>query len=304
MVRKNRMWHTSVAVLFLAICFLVPARVRAQEMVVGVNVVNPMRASVADQNALLGQLKAAHVRVIRCGISNDDKGIDFARRAAAQGIRIQLIVGPDCPPGATSRPYQPDVFPAMWGGHPLSYADPALSKAAFQRLFDSLDTNGIALAGVELGNEINWAAFNAEFPLPGEGKILSLRDLADDPEGKQIAKGFVQYIKVLAALKDVRDHSRLNRSTPIISAGLVSAKDGEKPYNTKKRASSKESVGDIRFGQFAKCMIQGDFGDVEGAEPIGFSHGEFGFVVQPCDHTAGELLFGAEVVQDQRAVGA
>ena len=228
------MWHTSVAVLFLAICFLVPARVRAQEMVVGVNVVNPMRASVADQNALLGQLKAAHVRVIRCGISNDDKGIDFARRAAAQGIRIQLIVGPDCPPGATSRPYQPNVFPAMWGGHPLSYADPALSKAAFQRLFDSLDTNGIALAGVELGNEINWAAFNAEFPLPGEGKILSLRDLADDPEGKQIAKGFVQYIKVLAALKDVRDHSRLNRSTPIISAGLVSAKDGEKPYNTKK----------------------------------------------------------------------
>ena len=69
-------------------------------------------------------------------------------------------------------------------------------------------------------------------------------------------------------------------------------------------ASSKESVGDIRFGQFAKCMIQGDFGDVEGAEPIGFSHGEFGFVVQPLDHTAGELLFGAEVVQDQRAVGA
>jgi len=146
------MRRTSVAVLFLAICFLVPARVRAQEMVVGVNVVNPMRASVADQNALLGQLKAAKVRVIRCGISNDDKGIDFARRAAAQGIRIQLIVGADYPPGAPTRPYQPDVFPAMWSGHPLSYADPALSKVAFQRFFDSLDTNGIALAGVELGN--------------------------------------------------------------------------------------------------------------------------------------------------------
>jgi hypothetical protein len=130
------------------------------------------------------------VRVIRCGISNDDKGIDFAKRAAAQGIRIQLIVGPEYPPYAPTRAYQPNEFPAMWGGHPLSFADPALSKAAFQHLFDSLDANGIALAGVELGNEIKWAAFNPEFRLPGEGKILSLDDLAHDPEGKQIGKGF------------------------------------------------------------------------------------------------------------------
>jgi hypothetical protein len=203
-------------------------------MVVGVNVVNPMRASVADQNILLGQLKAAQVHVIRCGISSDDKGIDFAKRALSAGIRIQLIVGPQYSPNAPSRPYQPNVFPAMWGGHPLSFADPALSKTAFQHLFDSLDANSITLAGVELGNEINWAAFNPEFPLPGEGKILSRQDLASDPEGKQIAKGFLQYVKVLKVLKDVRDHSRLNRNTPIILAGLVSAKDGDKLYNNKK----------------------------------------------------------------------
>jgi hypothetical protein len=228
------MWRRFITVFFLAILFLAPARVRAQEMVVGVNVVNPMRASVADQNALLGQLKAAQAHVIRCGISDDDKGIDFARRAAAQGIHIQLIVGAQYPPNAPTRPYQPNVFPAMWGGHPLSFADPALSKAAFQHLFDSLDANGITLAGVELGNEINWAAFNPEFPLPGEGKILSLQDLAQDPEGKQIAKGFVQYIGILTVLKEVRDRSRMNRNIPVISAGLVSAKDGEKLYNNKK----------------------------------------------------------------------
>ena len=206
----------------------------AQEMVMGVNVVNPMRSSVADQNTLLGQLKAAQVHVIRCGISNDEKGIDFAKRAAAAGIRIQLIVGPQYAPNAPSRPYQPNEFPEMWGGHPLSYADPALSKTDFQHLFDSLDASGIALAGVELGNEINWAAFNPEFPLPGEGKILSLKDLADDPEGKQIAKGFLQYVKVLEALKEVRDHSHLNKSTPMISAGMVCAADGAKLYNNKK----------------------------------------------------------------------
>ena len=75
-----------VTVFFVAIFFLAAARTPAQEMVVGVNVVNPMRASVANQDVLLSQLKAAQVRVIRCGISHDDKGTDFAKRAAAQGF--------------------------------------------------------------------------------------------------------------------------------------------------------------------------------------------------------------------------
>ena len=224
----------AVAAIAAAIAWLWCAPLHAQAMVVGVNVVNPMRASLADQNALLGQLEAADVRVIRCGISNDDKGIDFAKRAAAHGIRIQLIVSPQYPPNAPTRPYEPDRFPEMWGGHPLSLADVTLSKTAFQQLLDRLDAADISLAGLELGNEINWAAFNAEFPLPGEGKILTLQDLSRDPEGKRIAKGYLQYLKILGALKEVRDHSRSNRATPLISAGLVSAQGGAKLYNNKK----------------------------------------------------------------------
>jgi hypothetical protein len=231
---QNLAGRISAAVFIAAFFPIASAPTAAQNLVVGVNVVNPMRSSVADQNTLLSQLKAAQVRVIRCGISNDDKGIDFARRAAAAGIRIQLIVGPQYQADAPTRPYQPNQFPSMWGGHPLSYADPGLSKANFQRLFDSLDSSGIVLAGVELGNEINWAAFNPEFPLPGEGKILSGEDLLHDPEGKKIAQGFLQYLKILAALKQVRDASHLNRGTPIISAGMVSAEDGARLYNSKK----------------------------------------------------------------------
>jgi hypothetical protein len=119
--------------------------VRAQDAVIGVNVVNPMRASIADQNAVLGQLEAAHVHVIRCGISNDDKGIDYAKRAKAKDIRILLGVGAEYSPNAPTRPYRPDKFPAMWSGPPLSYADPELSKAFYQKLFDALDANGIVL---------------------------------------------------------------------------------------------------------------------------------------------------------------
>jgi hypothetical protein len=222
-----------IGLLTLAALSLSPAA-PAQNIVVGVNVVNPMRASVAQQNAIFDQLHAAGVHIIRCGVTADAKGIDFANRAAAQGITIQLIASPAYPPDAPSRPYQPDEFSQMWGGHPLSSADPELSQAAFQKMFDLFDSNNIRLAGVELGNEINWAAFNPEFPLPGEGKVLSLSDLYRDPEGKQIAKGFLQYLKILAVLKEVRNHSRVNRDTPIILAGLVSAQDGGKLYNNKR----------------------------------------------------------------------
>jgi hypothetical protein len=111
----------------------------------------------------------------------------------------------------------------MWGGHPLSAADPTLSKATFQSLIGKLDNAGVVLAGLELGNEINWAAFNPEFPLPGEGKVFNLAELSTDPEGQKIAAGYLQYLKILAVLKQVRDASTINRTTPIISAGLSPA---------------------------------------------------------------------------------
>ena len=48
----------SIEVLFAAIFFLVPLRTPAQDMVVGVNVVNRLRASVTDQDALLSQAQS------------------------------------------------------------------------------------------------------------------------------------------------------------------------------------------------------------------------------------------------------
>ena len=108
---QKMMRRTLSAVSLAATLLLASARLAAQDMVVGVNVVNPLRASLADQNTLLTQLKAAQVHVIRCGITNDDKGIDFAKRVAAAGIRIQLIVSPQYPPNAPSRLYQPNEFP-------------------------------------------------------------------------------------------------------------------------------------------------------------------------------------------------
>jgi hypothetical protein len=197
--------------------------------VTGVDLVGPAGASFEQQSALIGQLKAAGVHVVRTGFGARDENINFAKRLYDAGIKIIFMIGPSFPPDAPTRPAMPN-FPGMRPGQPLSFADPVRSKDYFQFLLDKLEASGIVLAGLELDNEINWADGNRDFPLPGEGKIFGLNDLARDPEARKIAKGYLQYLKVMAALKDVRDHSKLNQKTPIILAGLSTVgPEGPKP---------------------------------------------------------------------------
>jgi hypothetical protein len=206
----------------LALMLFLPVAASPADLITGMNLGSSGRLTVAQQDALLIDMKAAGVRLIRADIEPDEKGIQFAISARTLGIRIDWIVGfGGYRPGAPTRPYQPEKFPEMWEGHPLSYADPDQFRAYFSSTLARLEAAGITLAAFELGNEINWAAYNPEFPLPGEGRQFGLDDLYHEPEAKQIAVGYIQYLKLLKVLKDVRDHSERNRKTPILTAGMA-----------------------------------------------------------------------------------
>jgi len=104
---------------------------------------------------------------------------------------------------------------------PTKYACPwstsmVRSAQYFQELIGKLEVGGAMLAGLELENEINMVGSNPDFWLPGEGRVLGLADLSHDPEGQQVAKGYLQYLKVLAVLKQARDNSKLNTHTPLL----------------------------------------------------------------------------------------
>jgi len=188
------------------------------------------QASRADREiATLKELKAAGVQVIRTGLTPDQSGIDYAKRIHDAGLKLHWEFGLQYAPNAKQRPWQPDKFPNVWAQYPLSQADPERFRASFQPRLDQLEKLGIQLEAFELTAEINMTPFNGDFPLPGKGRIFGLDDLAHDPEGQQIAKGYLQYLKVLAVLKDIRDHSKLNQRTPIISAGLGSYEFPEGP---------------------------------------------------------------------------
>ena len=180
----------------------------AQGTAVGVNVINPYVLSVADQDAMLASIHAAGVRVIRASITLDAKGVDFAERAWQHGLSIEWLI-------YHFGGYDP------FGQKPLSAADPQQFRATFAPILQAIEAKGITLAAFELGNEINLSGTNPEFRPPHpNARQLSLDDLDHDPEGQQVAKGFLQYLKVMAVLKEVRDHAKLNQHTPISTAGL------------------------------------------------------------------------------------
>jgi hypothetical protein len=213
--------------LFVCLTFALGAisPAHGHSVVVGVNVVNPQRFSPADRAAVLDQLQMAEVKVIRVPLAppwaGNDYGpaIDFIRRASERGINTDLVVGLQYREGTQRRPPVQDL-PLIWPSYPLSRADPVRFRAVFEPLFNDLEGFGITLAALELGNEINWAGFNGEFPIPGEGRVFGPEDLEQDPEARQVAVGYRAYLRTLSVLKDVRDHSRFNRTAPILSAGL------------------------------------------------------------------------------------
>ena len=49
-------------------------------------------------------------------------------------------------------------------------------------------------------------------------------------------------------------------------------------------------------------MIESEFQCSEGSEAIGFSHSDFGFVVQSLDDAAGDELLRPEIVEDELAM--
>jgi hypothetical protein len=197
----------------------------SQTAAMGVNVVNPQRLSETDREAVLDQLQTAGVSIIRTPLEppwaggNYQPAIDFIRRAYERGIRADLIVGLQYRADAQRRPAVKNL-PSMWPSYPLSSADPAQFRAVFEPLLNQLEDMGIKFAALELGNEINWTAFNGDFPIPGEGRVFGLEDLTLDPEARKIAAGYRAYLQTLSVLKDIRDHSRINANTPILSAGL------------------------------------------------------------------------------------
>jgi hypothetical protein len=202
----------------------------ARNVVVGVNVVGGDQLSEAQQDALVAQLRRDGVTTVRTSFGPTFQ--HFIIHAYQNGIGTVAILYPM--QGSTGEPRPADPAAGLtWRQQALSDASPEDFGKWLVPQLAALEAAGVRLTAFELGNEINSAHFNGDF-LPTQATVrqLGLSDLTNpnDPEGHAIAVGYLKYLKVMAALKNVRDKSRFNRKTPILSAGLASSgPPGKKP---------------------------------------------------------------------------
>jgi hypothetical protein len=207
-------FRTSLAPAALLLC-----AAAAQGAVVGVNVWNEGYLSPAQQERELQDMAASGVRTIRTSLFQNS--IDFIVKASQRGISSVVIVYPFLGTKAKSK--------GGWAAFPLSALRAEEFTQGFKPLLEQLEAAGVRLAAMELGSEINTTANNGDLPNPGSGRELRLSDLNNpsDREGSAVANGYRNYIQIMATLKDLRDHSRLNQRTPVISAGLAQKLGGK-----------------------------------------------------------------------------
>ena len=197
----------------------------AKDLVAGVNVYDEGVISQTAQDAEIERLADSGVKTIRTSLSA--KSVDFIIQAFKHGMGSVVIVYPSY--GGKAKPQ------GRWSRVPLSAANPEEFTAWLKPLLDQLEASGVRLTAFELGNELNTSGYNADLPDPGSGRVLGISDLNNpkDAEGHAVAAGYRDYLKIMAALKDLRDHSKLNKATPILSGvsgdwGLPSAQSWDK----------------------------------------------------------------------------
>jgi hypothetical protein len=232
-----------------------PAYAGTVMAIVGVNAVNPQNLSEQQQDAMVAQLAANHVKTIRLPLANASS-VHMIVKAYRQGIGAIVIVSPTAGSAKATQDARPIDRPlTSWSATPLSDADPDGFERWLTPLLAALEQAGVKLTALEIGNELNSAGYNGDFlvpgtkNVPGNGRILGFDDLErgwkawfnkqpiTDPEASNLAKGFYVYLSILDAARNVcRSTSPLNRETPIISAGAV--------YNTKLPLASKTPDAD------------------------------------------------------------
>jgi len=211
-------------VLITAICFgaLSIRLAVAQSAIVGVNVVGTDQASDQTRDALLEQLQRYHVNTIRASLGgHGDRYTSFVISAFQHGIGSVVFVNPSA--GGTNNSH---ALPAdksagrPWPVPALSDAGPEEFRKWFEAEVAKLEAAGVRITAFELGNELNTPRFNADFgaeKTPGRTLRLSELENPHDPQATAVAGGYRVYLKLLAAMKDVRDHSTVNHNTPILS---------------------------------------------------------------------------------------
>jgi hypothetical protein len=223
-VRAALWWATACCYFIFAMLSssCADAQVRAVSQVrYGVN--NPTILVLTDKDwkASLDSMAANGVHLLRTAISSKDKSPDnlvaFLRYAEQLSIKV-ILVFPDQNPA-----YYPPSVANQSGRKPgLAPIEVSLFKESWDAHRIAMRQAGVHVYAYELGNELNGASFNADYPSGTDAKLLDLQKCDGQPGCSTVRKGWDNYIQMLNTMRS----SGLLDGTLLLGGSFVRVGDG------------------------------------------------------------------------------
>lgn len=208
-----------VLILLIVLCSLGVGSIRAEE-IIGVNETNLGWLPRQDRNQILRNMATSEVRSIRLVLTAPfNESMQAIQDANAAGLSVLLNVNLNFPPF-----FPTDVTGTRVGTNvvwPLSRFNAVYFEGVWREVWKQLQAAGVQLAGLEFGNEINWAAFNGDLGQAGHAALGTTGHLDDLPEQTQFVAGLRNYVAGLQVLRRVREEGGPLHDVPIVSAGLA-----------------------------------------------------------------------------------
>jgi hypothetical protein len=235
-------------VLFFAVPVAVTTAPVGAETLAGVNETNVGWLPASVRASMFAEMGSLGVRSVRITLTPPfDQSLAAVAQARAAGLGVLLNINPNF------APFQDRKVPGRKLAHttdwPLSRFSPSLFGSVVTPLWGWLEDHDLKLDGVEFGNEINWAGYNADLAANDMEDLGNSGRVADLAEGSPFIRGLKRYVEGLRVLHTLRDASRANARTPIVTAGLATVSRDQALRTGMHYVSPVETMGRLRaFG--------------------------------------------------------
>ena len=115
------------------------------------------------------------------------------------------------------------------GVWPLSRLDPQHAMETLRPIFEEIAKRGLLLSGIEVGNEINWAGFNADLTAGSKDRKDSVGAPASIRRPEDFSKGIMNFAQTLYLIHSyVRNESSTLKSLPLYAGAIADVSDDQK----------------------------------------------------------------------------